>query len=390
MSATCAPGGAASTVVDGGYRPRLGPGVETLRSDDLGLLLREPSGGRFVRVSAQVGEFLPLLDGRHTLDDVRAHLEGVLGRPVPSASLAGLIEGLGRRGLLADPARAFGAPSLRERLKGGVGGLMNIRLRLGPAERLLRGLAAGLARVPFPLRRAATWLLLANGLLAPWLCVVPRWSELTPALRALGAGQLALLLALVAFEVVLHELAHGVALTVLGGRVQGFGIGIRYLVQPYTFTDTTDGYRLGRRERVVVSLAGPALDLSLLGLNALVFAWLPAGSSLTPVLLLLIAGEVLILLFNTNPLLPVDGYYVLADLLGEPSLRASSLDYWMSLPARLWGAATARRGYTRAQHAVYVVYGLLAAAYLGLFLASVSIGMWVGLERSGTLAALGR
>jgi putative peptide zinc metalloprotease protein len=276
--------------------------------------------------------------------------------------------------MLTDAPRSFGPSSVRARLRRGFGDLMNIRLGLLPGERLLQAVAAALGAIPSSLRRGLGALLLLNGLLAPAFVLVLRGPEVL-ALGPVPGRHLLVLAGLLALEVVLHELAHGVALTMCGGRVKEFGVGLQYLIRPYSYTNTTDGYRLSRRARLVVSLAGPAVELVLLGLSAQLLWMVPPGSAAAQILPLLMATEVSLLLFNVNPLLPVDGYYVLADLLKEPALRAESLSYWLSIPARLTGHE--RRAYSTRQHLTYVGYGILSTVYLVAVLGATLLTIWI-------------
>jgi hypothetical protein len=61
-------------------------------------------------------------------------------------------------------------------------------------------------------------------------------------------GMLLLVLALVAVSAGFHEFGHAAACRYVGATPGAMGVGL-YLVWPVFFTDVTDSYRLGRRER---------------------------------------------------------------------------------------------------------------------------------------------
>jgi putative peptide zinc metalloprotease protein len=121
--------------------------------------------------------------------------------------------------------------------------------------------------------------------------------------------------------VALHELAHGLVSESFGRRIVRAGVKT-VLVFPYAFVDTSDAWFEPRRRRLAVSLAGPASDLVLGGAFAIACA-ATTGRARDVLFQLALAGYVGGL-FNLNPLLDRDGYHVVADLLGQPSLRDHS------------------------------------------------------------------
>ena len=86
--------------------------------------------------------------------------------------------------------------------------------------------------------------------------------------------------------------------------------------------DTTDAWMAGRRARMLVTAAGPATGLVLAGSMQLVALAVPA---LGPLAFKLAFAWYLNVLFNLNPLLALDGYYLLMDWLEIPNLRGRGL-----------------------------------------------------------------
>jgi len=77
--------------------------------------------------------------------------------------------------------------------------------------------------------------------------------------------------------------------------------------------------------------------------------------------------------FNLNPLIKLDGYYLLSDVLGIPNLRARAFGYVGDRLARLWGSpARARRQASPRERRVYLTYGLLAGSYSAWLLGVVA------------------
>jgi putative peptide zinc metalloprotease protein len=69
-------------------------------------------------------------------------------------------------------------------------------------------------------------------------------------------------------------------------------------------------------------------------------------------------------LFNLNPLIKLDGYYLLSDYLEVPNLRQKSFSYIGAAIKRLWGSAIQGRNETSGrERRIYLTYGLLAGAF---------------------------
>ncbi len=113
-----------------------------------------------------------------------------------------------------------------------------------------------------------------------------------------------------------HELGHAAACTYGGGRPGAIGAGL-YLVYPAFYTDVTDSYRLDRAGRVRTDLGGVyfnALSLVALAVAFRATGWLPLV--LVIVLVHVEMGQQLL------PIVRLDGYFVLADMVGVPDLFA--------------------------------------------------------------------
>lgn len=126
---------------------------------------------------------------------------------------------------------------------------------------------------------------------------------------------------------VLHEAGHAVAAKRQGVRVGQTGV-MFFLLAPLAYVDVTDAWRLSRPfARIQIALAGIYVELAIAATAA--WCWLASGFlSSQPSLLGHLAAQIFLvagpgtLLVNANPLLRLDGYYVLSDLLDIPNLRS--------------------------------------------------------------------
>ena len=117
-----------------------------------------------------------------------------------------------------------------------------------------------------------------------------------------------------------HELGHASACKYFGVRHGGIGFGL-YLNFPVLYTDVTQVWKLDRKQRCVVNLAGVYFQSYWLIL--LLAGFFLTGNDIVRYLILIMnLGFVMTL----NPFFKFDGYWIASDLLGVPNLRQRSVE----------------------------------------------------------------
>jgi len=117
-------------------------------------------------------------------------------------------------------------------------------------------------------------------------------------------------------------------------------------------------------KRLWVTLAGPYFELVLWTLAVLTWRFTDPDARLHAIALVVVATSAVRTLLNLNPLIKLDGYYLLSDALGIPNLRARAFRYVSGRLPRLWGApARAPEEPSPRERLIYVSYGLLAGGY---------------------------
>src|SRR5690606_28977904 len=155
------------------------------------------------------------------------------------------------------------------------------------------------------------------------------WSALTEDVtdRVLAAENLILLV--IAFPLIkaVHELGHAFAVKRWGGAVHE--IGMMFLVcMPVPYVDASDSLAFQSKwQRALVGGAGILVEVTLAALALIV--WVNAEEGLVRAFAfnVMLIGGVSTLLFNGNPLLKFDGYYVLSDILEIPNLANRANQY---------------------------------------------------------------
>lgn len=180
---------------------------------------------------------------------------------------------------------------------------------------------------------------------------------------------IAVLIALQVFIILLHEGAHAFAAKSYGREVPRGGFMI-YMGMPAFFVDTTDMWLEPKGRRIAVSWAGPYSELIVGGIFSLILVLFPQ-SPLNPILFKCAFLFYIGVFLNLNPLLELDGYYILVDLLEIPLLRRRSLKF---VKSELWRKLRARETFSR-EEKIFTVFGILAAAYTA-FALTVAAYFW--------------
>jgi putative peptide zinc metalloprotease protein len=141
-------------------------------------------------------------------------------------------------------------------------------------------------------------------------------------------GDVLLFYVLALFALCWHELGHAHACKHYGGRVPEMGFLLIYLT-PAFYTDTTEGFVLGTRyQRLIIAVAGAWAELLVCAVVTPLWWGTPPGSTVhnAAYLLILMTG-IAGLLINWNPLMKLDGYHMLCEIVGIGELKEDSTAY---------------------------------------------------------------
>ena len=126
---------------------------------------------------------------------------------------------------------------------------------------------------------------------------------------------------------VFHELGHAFTAARFGCQVPTIGVAF-FLLTPLLYTDVSDAWRLSsRRKRLLISAAGILSELAIASFATLLWAFLAPGIVRDIVLILATTSWVMSLVFNLNPLIKFDGYYLLSDITRIDNLQQRSFAF---------------------------------------------------------------
>ncbi len=233
---------------------------------------------------------------------------------------------------------------------------------LNPRRLLDRGLP--LVAPLFGTAGSVIWLAL---IVTASVTAVLYWSELTHDLgeRVLSPHNLLVLALIYPLVKALHELGHAFAARVYGGEVHEIGIMLLALMPvPYVNASAAAAFK-DKRQRMVVGAAGIMVEALLAALALFVWLAVEPGMVQDMAFNVMLIGGLSTVIFNGNPLLRFDGYYVFADAIEIPNLGPRStqyLGYW--LQRYVFGAQAARSPVQAdGERAWFIAYGSASFIY---------------------------
>jgi putative peptide zinc metalloprotease protein len=362
-------------------RPRLRPHAEIHRQRFRGqtwYVLEDRVGDRFHRFSPAAYQVIGLMDGQRTVQKLWQLASDRLGDEAPTqGDMVLLLAQLHAADVLQtdrvpdiDELHERARRHRQQRLMGRLLSVLSWRIRLVDPERALQ-------RLMPVVRPLAGW---AGAVL--WLAVVGpaavllamHWRDLTDgAIDRFMATQnlLAFWLLFVALKA-LHEVGHAVLTKAYDGEVHDMGVMV-LVFNPIPYVDASAAWRFADKwQRIAVGAAGMLVELFLAAIA--VFVWLASEPGLvrTAAFDTIVIAGVSTVLFNANPLVRFDGYYMLADWLEIPNLRQRANRYVGYLCERyLFGSRPTRPLTAPGESAWFVGYAAASCLYRAVVLAVI-------------------
>ena len=164
---------------------------------------------------------------------------------------------------------------------------------------------------------------------------------------------------------IIHEFGHGLTAKHFGGEVHEMGM-LFLVLTPALYCDVTDSWLLPSKwKRIWISAAGIYVECFLASLAT--FVWWNTEQGLLNSLSLatMFICSVNTIMFNANPLLRYDGYYVMSDYLEIPNLRVKSTQFFAYLfQEKVLGLEVPVQSYMpRSRRSLFVIYAICELSY---------------------------
>ena len=366
-------------------------------------LLEDFTNRKFYRIGLPEHQFLTMLDGKTSVTEALSHsalvqcVRNIVGEDALTEQNAStLIRWLMDSELLesagADQAmRRFDAKSKAKKKKPGAGlnKVLFFKIPLGNPDAFIRSI------LPYfrPMLGWAFFVVWLIVLAYAGMALSNNWPAFVSATKAAFLPSNWLWLGIVFLGLkFIHELWHGLITRKFGGAVPEWGVQLLLFVTPLTYADASTSWSFPSRwHRIYVAAAGMYIELFIGAIAALVWASTDPGFVNTIAYNAVFSASVVTILFNANPLLRFDGYYILSDLTSIPNLGTKGQQFmgWVGKRVFLGAKETPMPQDAKERPIIIPLYGVLALMWRAVIYTGILITLSLFFKGAGmVLAAL--
>ena len=366
-------------------------------------VIKDPVGLKYHRLQQEQYRTLELLDGSRSLDEVKTELQ----RSFPALhftlpDVQHLITDLHKKGLVYSNRSGQGVEMLKQELEtqrkkrwAAVRNVLYFRLPGWDPETTLNAIYPWFKWMFQPWAVWAAMLFVASS----WILIAVNfdkfYSRLPEFHQFFSWPNLAYMYLTLSVAKIIHEFGHGLSCKHFGGECHEMGV-MLLVFSPCLYCDVSDSWMLRNKwKRIIIAAAGMYIEIILSAIA--IFLWWYSKPGLFNHLCLNVffVTTVTTVIFNANPLMRFDGYYMMADFLEIPNLRPKSdrmlrekfawyclgiesrPDPFMPETGKFW----------------FVVYAISAAGYRWFILFGITLFLYTvlkpyGLQSIGVTAAV--
>ncbi|HEX2136570.1 MAG TPA: peptidase M50 [Microvirga sp.] len=365
-------------------------------------LLQDAASSRVHRFTPSARFIIALMDGSRTVAELWELANIHLGEDAPTQDeVIQLLGQLHSADLLQsdvnpDAAELFGRGERQEaaRQRRSYSNPMAIRIPLWDPDAVLNRF-----RRPIELIWSYGGALLWCAVVFPAMFLIwPHWPDLSNNFsdRVLATENLVVLYLVFPLIKLMHELGHATAIKARGGEVHDLGL-ILMVLMPVPYVEASAATTLrSKYQRALIGAAGIAVELFIAAIAFYFWLLMEPGLARAVLFNVMLVAGVSTLVFNGNPFLRYDAYYILSDLIEIPNLATRSTRYWGYVIERhIFGVREAQVAHaSKAEKAWFLFYGLVSTLYrmfvtvvIALFVAGhfFVIGVLLALWAVGTM-----
>jgi len=382
-------------------KPRLRPHVQITRQHYRGRrwhVVHDPTSNQFYRLNPIAHEMVGLLDGRRTMEEVWTIILERHGDSAPTqGEVVELVAQLYNSNLLAadttpetEQLLRRGRERTRKKIQSQAIGIMYFRIRIFNPDALITWLEPIFRPI---LNRWGFFVWLA-WIVAALVALWPEWETLRGEFeRTIAPANWPWLIVVFIVTKAIHETGHGLICKRFGGQVPELGVMLLVLF-PAPYVDASACWAFSNKwKRIAVGAGGMIFELAIAAAAA--WAWLltmDRSDLLVHKLAYnaMFTASISTLLFNANPLMRFDGYYILSDLLEVPNLMQRSMNQIKHLFKRwMYGIENDRPPTSvPAERTILIVYGIAALVYRVFLFFTITLFVMGKLFAIGLLLAI--
>lgn len=371
-------------------KPRLRPHVQITRQHYRGRrwhVVHDPTSNQFYRLNPVAHDFICSLDGSRSVEDGWKLALTKFGDAAPTQNeIIQLISQLYSANLLnvdsspeTEQLLRRGRERTAKKITAQAIGIMYFKIRVFNPDRILAW-CEPIFRPILNIWGFLAWLVF---IAVTAVNLLPHWDKLKEGFHDLYSPQNLILIPF-AYAVIkaIHELGHGIICKRFGGQIPEFGIMLLVLFpSPYVDASATWAFP-SRWKRMAVGAGGMIFELFVAAICS--WVWIKGqdggGGGIDPTVKQLMfnamfTASVSTVLFNANPLMRFDGYYILSDLLETPNLQQRSQRTLQHLVQKyIYRLKNLTPPSTqRGEQAILITYGILAGAYRIFLFISITL-----------------
>ncbi|GAB5440633.1 MAG: hemolysin D [Fuerstiella sp.] len=295
-------------------------------------VIKDPVALKYHRLQVEQFKILELLDGTRSLEQLRDDLKTYFPTlQVTLSDIQQLITDLYKKCLVISHRPGQGASVIRERrkernqkIKQTMMSLLYLRLPGWDPERTLQWMYPYLKWMFY---KPVVWMAMLFTVSA-WLMLGAQFDEFQSRLPEFqsffGWPNLIYLWATLGIAKIIHEFGHGLSCHHYGGECHEMGV-MLLVFSPCLYCDVTDSWMMKNKwHRIIIGAAGMYIEVILSALAIYIWWFTKPGLLHYLALNTFFVTTITTVIFNANPLMRFDGYYMMSDFLEIPNLRAKS------------------------------------------------------------------
>ncbi|MDZ4659646.1 MAG: biotin/lipoyl-binding protein [Bythopirellula sp.] len=292
-------------------------------------VVKDPVGLQYFRFEEEEYAVMQMLDGQSSLEEIAERFEKEFPpQTIRVEELQNFIGMLHRSGLVLSDAAGQGVQlkkrrdqKKRQELVQAFSNIMSFRMRGIDPERILNAMYPWV-RWFFTVPATICSLILASAALTLVIVQFDVFQAKLPSFHSFFAAQNWLLIAgVLGCTKILHEFGHGMSCKHFGGECHEMGV-MFLVLTPCLYCNVSDSWMLPNRwHRAAIGAAGMYVEVVLASIATFIWWFSEPGFLNYLCLNIMFVSSVSTILFNANPLLRYDGYYILSDILEIPNLR---------------------------------------------------------------------
>jgi len=349
-------------------------------------VVKDPISLSYFRFRPEEYALLDMLDGQASLEDLKEQFEARFPpRRITVEELARFVATLHRSGLVIGDRPGQG-PQLFERRRQRIwkqwmawlANIMAMRFRGIDPDRLLERLDPWFGWLFWPPAMAAMLAFVASAVVLVLVNFDVFRAKLPEFHQFFASGNWLYLAVALGVTKILHEFGHGLSCKHYGGECHEMGV-MLLVFTPCLYCDVSDSWMLPSKwKRAAIGAAGMYVEVIIASIATYLW-WNSHPGFFNQICLdVMFVSSVSTILFNANPLMRYDGYYILSDLLEIPNLRQKATSILGRFASR-WclGIKQPEDPFLpQRNRALFALYAVASSLYGWMVTASIFFFVW--------------